>query len=80
MAITDCFPRYVGKIIPDDVISGTPPLAFTFGLGGVTLFSMRFGASTFSMRFGASTRFFPGTGPNLDVNESGSQSHQLGKE
>jgi 2-aminobenzoate-CoA ligase len=71
MAITDCFPRYVGKIIPDDVISGTPPLAFTFGLSGVTLFSMRFGAST---------RFFPGTGPNLDVNESGSQCHQLGKE
>ena len=54
MAITDCFPRYVGKITPNDVISGTPPLAFTFGLGGVTLFPMRFGAST---------RFFPGTGP-----------------
>ena len=51
MAITDCFPRYVGKITPDDVITGTPPLAFTFGLGGVTLFPMRFGASTrFSRR------------------------------
>lgn len=54
MAITDCFPRYVGKITPDDVITGTPPLAFTFGLGGVTLFPMRFGAST---------RFFPASGP-----------------
>lgn len=54
MAITDCFPRYVGKIKPDDVITGTPPLAFTFGLGGVTLFPMRFGAST---------RFFPASGP-----------------
>jgi len=54
MAITDCFPRYIGKITPEDVITGTPPLAFTFGLGGVTLFPMRFGAST---------RFFPATGP-----------------
>ena len=54
LAITDCFPRYVGKISPDDVITGTPPLAFTFGLGGVTLFPMRFGAST---------RFFPASGP-----------------
>jgi 2-aminobenzoate-CoA ligase len=54
LAITDCFPRYLGKIVPDDVISGTPPLAFTFGLGGVTLFPMRFGAST---------RFFPASGP-----------------
>jgi len=54
IAITDCFPRYVGKIAPEDVITGTPPLAFTFGLGGVTLFPMRFGAST---------RFFPASGP-----------------
>jgi len=54
LAITDCFPRYVGKISPNDIIAGTPPLAFTFGLGGVTLFPMRFGAST---------RFFPATGP-----------------
>lgn len=54
VAITDCFPRYIGQIKPDDVITGTPPLAFTFGLGGVTLFPMRFGAST---------RFFPASGP-----------------
>ena len=54
LAITDCFPRYIGKIQSNDVITGTPPLAFTFGLGGVTLFPMRFGAST---------RFFPATGP-----------------
>ena len=31
---------------PDDVFSGTPPLAFTFGLGGLVLFPLRFGAST----------------------------------
>ena len=31
---------------PDDVFAGTPPLAFTFGLGGHVLFPLRFGAST----------------------------------
>ena len=27
-------------------MTGTPPLAFTFGLGGLTVFPMRYGAST----------------------------------
>ena len=31
---------------PSDVFSGTPPLAFTFGLGALVLFPLRFGAST----------------------------------
>ena len=30
----------------DDIFIGTPPLAFTFGLGGLLLFPLRFGAST----------------------------------
>ena len=30
----------------DDIFCGTPPLAFTFGLGGLLCFPMRFGAST----------------------------------
>ena len=45
MAITDCFPRYVLRPEPDDVFCGSPPFAFTFGLGGLVLFPMRFGAS-----------------------------------
>jgi 2-aminobenzoate-CoA ligase len=45
LAITDCFPRYVLRPGPDDVFCGTPPLAFTFGLGGLVLFPMRVGAS-----------------------------------
>jgi 2-aminobenzoate-CoA ligase len=45
MAITDCFPRYVLKPRPDDVFCGSPPLAFTYALGGILLFPMRFGAS-----------------------------------
>ena len=46
MAICDCFPRYVLKPGRDDIFCGSPPLAFTFGLGGLVTFPMRFGAST----------------------------------
>src|SRR5262249_46020193 len=31
---------------PDDVFIGTPPVAFTYALGGLVLFPMRFGASS----------------------------------
>jgi len=34
------------KAAPDDVFIGSPPLAFTFGLGGLLLFPMSIGAST----------------------------------
>ncbi|MGV7210595.1 AMP-binding protein [Oxalobacteraceae bacterium A2-2] len=43
MAICDCFPRSVLKTQADDVFAGTPPLAFTFGLGGLLLFPLRVG-------------------------------------
>ncbi len=46
IATADTFGRYVGTLAPDDIVTGTPPMAFTFGLGGVTIFPMRFGAST----------------------------------
>jgi 2-aminobenzoate-CoA ligase len=46
MAICDCFPRSCLHPRADDIFCGTPPLAFTFGLGGLLLFPMRFGAST----------------------------------
>ncbi len=46
MAICDCFPRYVLKPEANDIFCGSPPLAFTFGLGGLLLFPMRAGAST----------------------------------
>jgi 2-aminobenzoate-CoA ligase len=45
LAITDCFPRYVLRAGPDDVFCGSPPLAFTYALGGLLLFPMRIGAS-----------------------------------
>ena len=46
MAITDCFPRHVLKPSEDDLFCGSPPLAFTYALGGLMLFPMRFGASS----------------------------------
>ncbi len=46
MAIADTFPRSTLKPEPDDLFCGSPPLAFTFGLGGLVIFPMRFGAST----------------------------------
>ncbi len=45
MAVTDCFPRYVLRPEPDDIFCGSPPFAFTYGLGGLVLFPMRIGAS-----------------------------------
>ncbi len=46
MAACLCFPPHVLRAVPDDVFIGSPPLAFTFGLGGLTLFPMHIGAST----------------------------------
>ncbi|MES2901062.1 MAG: AMP-binding protein [Pseudomonadota bacterium] len=45
LAICDCFPRHTLRCGPDDIFIGTPPLAFTFGLGGLLLFPMRVGAA-----------------------------------
>ena len=49
LAMCDCFPRSCLKPTRDDIFCGTPPLAFTFGLGGLLCFPMRFGASTVLM-------------------------------
>jgi len=46
MAICRCWPPHVLRPAPDDVFIGSPPLAFTFGLGGLLLFPMSVGAST----------------------------------
>jgi 2-aminobenzoate-CoA ligase len=49
VAMCDCFPRSCLRAHKDDVFCGTPPIAFTFGLGGMLCFPMRFGASTVLM-------------------------------
>ncbi len=45
LIIADGYAREVLNVQPDDVFVGSPPLAFTFGLGGLAIFPLRFGAA-----------------------------------
>ncbi|WP_405649259.1 AMP-binding protein [Streptomyces sp. NBC_00019] len=45
LAIADTFSRHVLHPQADDVFAGSPPLGFTFGLGGLVVFPLRAGAS-----------------------------------
>ncbi|MBC6981155.1 AMP-binding protein [Caulobacter sp. 17J80-11] len=45
LAMADTFSRHVLKPQPDEVFCGTPPMAFTFGLGGVVIFPIAAGAT-----------------------------------
>jgi len=45
LIIADGYAKEVLKVTPDDVFVGSPPLAFTFGLGGLAIFPLRFGAA-----------------------------------
>jgi 2-aminobenzoate-CoA ligase len=45
LIIADGYAREVLGVTPDDVFVGSPPLAFTFGLGGLAVFPLRFGAA-----------------------------------
>jgi 2-aminobenzoate-CoA ligase len=45
LIIADGYAKEVLKVTPDDVFVGSPPLAFTFGLGGLAVFPLRFGAT-----------------------------------
>src|SRR6266705_1046857 len=46
LAACDCFPKSILHMAPDDICIGTPPLAFTFGLGALLIFPLRVGAAT----------------------------------
>jgi len=52
LAACETWPRHVLCARPDDIVMGSPPLAFTFGLGGMLVFPMWAGASV----------YFPGIG------------------
>ncbi len=45
LMIADGYAREVLEVQPEDIFVGSPPLAFTFGLGGLAIFPLRFGAS-----------------------------------
>jgi 2-aminobenzoate-CoA ligase len=47
LAACEAWPRHVLKATPDDIVMGSPPLAFTFGLGGLLIFPMWAGASVY---------------------------------
>ena len=47
LAACEAWPRHVLKAVPEDIVMGSPPLAFTFGLGGMLVFPMWAGASVY---------------------------------
>jgi 2-aminobenzoate-CoA ligase len=53
LAICDTFSRHVVKPTSDDIFIGSPPIAFTFGLGGLVTFPMRVGAASVLLEQGA---------------------------
>jgi 2-aminobenzoate-CoA ligase len=47
LAACETWPRHVLRATPEDIVVGSPPLAFTFGLGGLLVFPLWAGASVF---------------------------------
>lgn len=47
LASCETWPRHVLQPQPDDIVAGSPPLAFTFGLGGLLIFPLWAGASVY---------------------------------
>jgi len=45
LIIADGYAKEVLRLTPQDIFVGSPPLAFTFGLGGLAIFPLRFGAT-----------------------------------
>ena len=45
LIIADSYAKEILSVTPDDIFVGSPPLAFTFGLGGLAIFPLRFGAT-----------------------------------
>jgi 2-aminobenzoate-CoA ligase len=45
LAICDCFPPHVFEARADDIVTGSPPLAFAFGFGALLCFPLRIGAA-----------------------------------
>jgi len=45
LIIADGYAKEILNVVPEDVFVGSPPLAFTFGLGGLAIFPLRFGAT-----------------------------------
>lgn len=59
LAIADTFSAHVLRPRPADVFAGSPPLGFTFGLGGLLVFPLRAGASTLLLEQAGPRRLLP---------------------
>ncbi|MFD9570290.1 AMP-binding protein [Streptomyces sp. NPDC059982] len=59
LAVADTFSRHVLRPRPDDVFAGSPPLGFTFGLGGLVVFPLRAGASVLLLEQAAPRTLLP---------------------
>ncbi|WP_329057136.1 AMP-binding protein [Streptomyces sp. NBC_01453] len=59
LAIADTFARHVLRPTPDDVFAGSPPLGFTFGLGGLVIFPLRAGASSLLLEHAGPRQLLP---------------------
>lgn len=57
LAACNAWPRHVLRATPDDIVTGSPPLAFTFGTGGLLIYPMWAGASVYypDVRFSPET-------------------------
>ncbi len=60
MAICHCWPPHVLRPTADDIFIGSPPLAFTFGLGGLLLFPMAVGAQAVLLEKAGPEQLFDG--------------------
>ncbi|HET8661531.1 MAG TPA: AMP-binding protein [Micromonosporaceae bacterium] len=52
LANADTFSAHVLRPTPEDLFTGSPPLGFTFGLGGLVVFPLRVGAATLLLEKG----------------------------
>ncbi|MFE5049958.1 AMP-binding protein [Streptomyces sp. NPDC056637] len=59
LAVADTFARHVLRPTPDDVFAGSPPLGFTFGLGGLVIFPLRAGASSLLLEHAGPRQLLP---------------------
>ncbi|TQK51312.1 2-aminobenzoate-CoA ligase [Streptomyces sp. SLBN-118] len=59
LAVADTFSAQVLRPEPDDVFAGSPPLGFTFGLGGLVIFPLRAGASALLLEQAGPDRLLP---------------------
>ncbi len=60
LSVTDTYGRWVLRPQADDIFIGSPPLAFTYALGGLVLFPMRVGASAVMLEQATPPRLLEG--------------------